>query len=192
MKHHFLETKVLCRPLSLTLVAFPISHSLHTKGHAGSEKKKYILKFHSKFLLSNCTTPNIFLLIVYIANYANISHTQSKWRKNKIVKDKVFFFNHRTSFDTKGPISPSTGRISNKNVIVVTFARYIHTFKTEPCTSLQHLLCLYDTLRTMDRKFWVSRNPCHRQWNRFYNKNITLCHLYDLKQKPKTSPASLG
>ena len=33
------ELKLPCLPLSLMILAFHISHSLNTKGHAGSEKK---------------------------------------------------------------------------------------------------------------------------------------------------------
>ena len=38
LEHQTSDLKVTCSPLSMILVAFHISHSLNTKGHAGSEK----------------------------------------------------------------------------------------------------------------------------------------------------------
>ena len=47
------ELKVPCLPLSVILLSFLISHSLNTKGHAGSEKA--YSNFIQKILLSKCT-----------------------------------------------------------------------------------------------------------------------------------------
>ena len=47
------DLKVPCLPLSMMLIAFHTFHSLHTKGHSGSEKT--YSNFIQKFLLSKCT-----------------------------------------------------------------------------------------------------------------------------------------
>ena len=45
------ESTVACLPLSLVLIAFLTPHSLHTKGHAGSEK--IYLNFTQNFYFPN-------------------------------------------------------------------------------------------------------------------------------------------
>ena len=63
------DIKVPCLPLSMMLTAFHTSHSLHTKGHSGAEKKTYsnfTQKFHFpnapiwiKILCNDCITCQI-------------------------------------------------------------------------------------------------------------------------------------
>ena len=62
---------------------------------------------------------------------------------------------HRTSFDTKGPISPSSEGSSFIMVIVDAFPHYV-ALKPTP-----HFNSYYAYT-----KFITTRNPCHRQWHR--------------------------
>ena len=39
LEYQTTDIKVPCLPLSMMLIAFHTSHSLHTKGHSGAEKK---------------------------------------------------------------------------------------------------------------------------------------------------------
>ena len=101
----------------MMLIAFHTSQTLHTKGHSGSEKK--ILNFHSKILLSKAP-----IWIKVLCNGCIICKldkpypTQKQIAEKRDFKGKSLYFNHRNSFDTKGPISTSSEVNSFIKVIV--------------------------------------------------------------------------
>ena len=116
----------------MILLAFCISHSLKTKGHAGSEKtySNNIQNFYFpkapnwiKILRNDCITCQ--LKIPY-PHQKQIAEKQDFEGQN-------LYFNHRISYETKGPISPSSERNSYIMVIVDNFT---HICSTQPCTSL--------------------------------------------------------
>ena len=90
---------------------------LITKGHAGSEKNNsgFIRNFYfpkapiwNKELCNDCITCQLNKPYPY----------QKQLAEKQDLKGQTLYFNHRTSFDTKEPISPSTEGNSNIMVIV--------------------------------------------------------------------------
>ena len=101
------DFKVPCLPLSRMLIAFNTSHTLHTKGHSGSEKtySNFIQSFYFpnaplwiKVLCNDC------LICQLNKNYPN----QKQIAEKLVFKEQILYFIHRISFDTKGPISPTS------------------------------------------------------------------------------------
>ena len=105
------DSKVPCLPLSMMLIAFNISHTHNTKGHSGSEKT------YSNFT-QNFYFPNAPIWIKVICNDCIICQSNKPYPNQKQIaqkqdfKGQSLYFNHRISFDTKGPISPSSEGIS--------------------------------------------------------------------------------
>ena len=97
------DFKVPCFPLSMMLIAFNISHTQHTKGHSGSDKT------YSNFT-QNSYFPNAPIWIKVLCNDCMICQLKKPYSNQKQLapkqdfKGQFLFFNHRTSFDTKGPI----------------------------------------------------------------------------------------
>ena len=77
--------KVPCLPLSLMLLAFHISHSLNTKGHAGSEKK-----INSNFI-QNFYFPNASIWIKVFCNDCITSHLNKTYPHQKQTAKKTRF-----------------------------------------------------------------------------------------------------
>ena len=94
----------------MMLIAFNISHTENTKGHSGSEKT--YSNFTQNFYFAN--TP---IWIKSNKPYAN----QKQIAPKQTFKGQSLYFNHRISFDTKGPISPSSEGNSYIMVIVDAF-----------------------------------------------------------------------
>ena len=105
------------------LIAFNISHTLHTKGHSGSEKT------YSNFILN--FFPNAPIWIKVFCNDCIICQLKKLYPNQKEIAEKQDFkgqslyFSHRISFDTKGPISPSSEGNSYIMVIVDAFTHYV-------------------------------------------------------------------
>ena len=91
----------------MMLIAFDIYHTQNTKGHSGSEKT------YSKFT-QNFYFPNALIWIKILCNdcitcQLNKSYPNQKQLATKQdFKGQSLYFDHRISFDTKGPISPSS------------------------------------------------------------------------------------
>ena len=87
---------------TLILLAIHISQSLHTKGHAGSDKR------YSNFI--RIFLPNVPIWIKLTCNGCLTSQLNKTFPHQKQLAEKQDFkgqnqyFNHRISFDTKGPI----------------------------------------------------------------------------------------
>ena len=109
----------------MMLVAFHTLHSLHTKGHSGAEKKTY-----SNFIQIFCF-PNAPIPIKVLCNDCITCQLNKLYPNQKQIAEKQEFkgqspiFNHRISFDTKGPISPSSAGNSFFMVVVDAFTHYV-------------------------------------------------------------------
>ena len=102
-----LNTIVPCLPLIMIVFAFHISHCLYTKKNAGSEKTNFIFiqTFYNpntsiwiKHLCTNCITCQLIKLY----------HHSKQLARKQDFEGQSLYFNHSNSFDTKGPISPTS------------------------------------------------------------------------------------
>ena len=125
----------------MILIAFNISHTQNTVGHSGSEKT--IFKFYKKFFF-----PNAPIWIKVLCNDCIICQLNKPYPNQKQLaqkqdfKGQSLYFNHRISFDTKGPtIFPVVILVTDNGTEFIN------------------------------------------------NEIITLCHLYNIKHKPRTSRA---
>ena len=98
------------------LIAFNISHTQNTKGHSGSEKP------YSNFS-QNFYFPNTPIWIKVLCNDCIICQLNKPYPNRKQIaikqdfKGQSLYFNHRFSFDTKRPISSSSGVNFERNTI---------------------------------------------------------------------------
>ena len=124
------------------LVAFNVSHTQNTKGHSGSEKT------HSIFT-QNCYFPNAPICITAFCNDCIICQLNKKNPNQKQIAQKQ-------EFKDKVYISTIVFQLTQKY-------RFYHPLKetpilwsllmhssTQPSTTLQCLLCIHNTLRTLD------------------------------------------
>ena len=106
------------------LIAFNTSHKLNTKGHSGSEKINS--NFTQNFYFLNAP-----IWIKVLCNDCMIYHlnkpypNQKQIAQKQDIKGQSLYFNHRISFDTKEPISPSSEGNSYMMVIVDAFTHYV-------------------------------------------------------------------
>ena len=82
--------KVLCLSLSMMLIAFHTSHTLHTKGHSGSEKKHTQISFKISIFQVPKFGLKYYARIALNVNKINPIPTKNKLQKNKVLKDKVY------------------------------------------------------------------------------------------------------
>ena len=107
LEYNLNESTVPCLPLSMILIAFNISHTQNIKGHSGSEKT------YSNFI-QNFYFPNAPIWIKVLCNDCIVCQLNKPYPNQKQIaqkqdfKGQSLYFNHRISFDTKGPISPSS------------------------------------------------------------------------------------
>ena len=104
--------------------------------------------------------------------------SKSKINSNKqVFKGQSLHLNHKVSFDTKGPISLSSEGNSYIMVIVDAFTYYVALNPVPHCIAYYACTTLYEILVTDNGSEFI------------YNEIITLCHLYNIKHKPRTSHA---
>ena len=104
-------------------------------------------------------------------------------------KGQSLYFNHRISFDTKGPISPSSEGNSYIMVIVEAFTHYVALNPVPHCNAYYAYTTLYEHWIA---KFGLPEILVTDNGTEFINNEIiTLCHLYNIKHKPRTSHAPL-
>ena len=177
------DSKVPCLPLSMILIAFNITHTQNTKGHSGSEKK------YSNFT-QNFFFPNAPIWIKVLCNDCIKCQLNKPYPNQKQIaqkqdfKGQCLYFNHKISFDTKGPFSPSSEGNSYIMVIVDAFTHYVALNPVPHCnayaTLYEHWIAKFglpETLVTDNSTEFVN------------NEIITLCHLYNIKHEPRTSHA---
>ena len=125
------------------LIAFHTSHSSHTKGHSGAEKKHTQLLYIVYF-------PNAPIWIKALCNDCITCHLNKPYPNPKQIAEKQdfkaqsLFFNHRISFVTKGPISPSSERNSYIMVIVNAFTRYVALNPVPHCNAYYAYATFYE------------------------------------------------
>ena len=107
LEYQLNESTVTCLPLSMIIIAFNISHTQNIKGHSGSEKT------YSNFI-QNFYFPNAPIWIKVLCNDCIVCQVNKPYPNQKQIaqkqdfKGQSLYFNQRISFDTKGPISPSS------------------------------------------------------------------------------------
>ena len=178
------DIKVPCLPLSMVLIAFHTSHSLHTKGHSGAEKtySNFIQNFYipdapisKKKLCNDCITCQL------NKPYPN----QEKIAEKQDFKGKSLYFNLRISFDAKEPVSPSSEGNSYIMVIVDAFTHYVALKPVLHCNAYYAYTTFYEHWIA---KFGLPEILVTDNGTEFINNEIlTLCHLYNIKHKPRTS-----
>ena len=116
----------------MMLIAFNTSHTLYTKGHSGSENT------YSNFIQS-FYFPNAPIWIKVLCNDCLICQLNEYYPNEKQIAEKQDFkeqsqyFNHRISFDTKGPISPPS---EGNSYIMVIVDAFTHTVPRYPIVML--------------------------------------------------------
>ena len=161
LEYQKLDIKVPCLPLSMMLIAFHTSHSLHTEGHSGAEKT------NSNFT-KNCYLPNAPIWIKVLCKGCLTFQLSKPYPDHKQIAEKQEFkaqslyFNQRISFDTKGPISPSSEGNSYIVVIVDAFTLYVALKPVPHCNAYYAYTTLYEHWIA---EILVTRNPCYRQWH---------------------------
>ena len=180
------DFKKPCLLLSMMLIAFDISHTQHTRGHSGSEKT------YSNFT-QNFYFPNAPNWIKVLCNDCIICQLNKPYPNQKQIatkqdfKGQSLYFNHRISFDTKGPISPSSEGNSYIMVIVDAFTHYVALNPVPHCNAYYAYTTLYEHWIA---KFGLPEILVTDNGTEFINNEIiTLCHLYNIKHKPRTSHA---
>ena len=186
LEYQLTDSKVTCLPLSMMLIAFNISHTQNTKGHSGSEKT--YLNFTQNFYF-----PNAPIWIKVLCNDCIICQSNNPYPNQKQIAQKQgfkrqsLFFNHRISFDTKRPISPSSEGNSYIMVIVDAFTHYVALNPVPHCNAYYAYTTLYEHWIA---KFGLPEILVTDNGTEFIkNEIITLCHLYNIKHKPRTSHA---
>ena len=167
----------------MMLTAFHTSHSLHTKGHSGAEKN--LFKFYTKISFLKCIDLDKSIDITCQLNkpYPN----QKQIAEKKDFKSQSLYFNHRISFDAKGPLSLSSEGNSFIVVIVDAFTHYVVPNPVTHCSAYYAYTTLYE--------HWIGNFGLHEVLvtdngtEIINNEIITLCHLYSIKHKPRTSHA---
>ena len=118
----------------MMLLAFQSSPSLHTKGHSGAEKN--ISKFYTKFLFPNGTDlDKNFMQWLHNMTFNKPYPNQKQIAEKRDFKAQNSYFNHRISFDTKGPISPSSEGNSFIIVTVDAFTHFVALNPVPPCNA---------------------------------------------------------
>ena len=143
LEYHTSDIKLPCLPLSMMLIAFHTSHSLHTKGHSGAEKT------FSNFI-QNIYFPNAPIWIKVLSNDCIRRQLNKPYPNQKQIAEKQDFkgrslyFNHRISFDTKGPTSSSSEVNSYIMVIVDAFTHYKAFNPVPHCNAYYAYTTLYE------------------------------------------------
>ena len=186
LKYQTPDFKVPCLPLSMMLIAFDISHTQNTKGHSGS-KKTY------SNLTQNFYFPNAPIWIKVLCNDCIICQLNKSYPNQKQTatkqdfKGQSLYFNHRILFDTKGPISPSSKGNSYIVVFVDAFTHYVALNPVPHCNAYYAYTTLYEHWIA---EFGLPEILVTDNGTEFINNEIiTLCHLYNIKHKPRTSHA---
>ena len=102
-------------------------------------------------------------------------------------KGQSLDFNHRISFDTKGPILRSSEGNSYIIIIVDAFTHYVALNPEPHCNAYDAYTTLY--------QYWIAKFGLHEilvtdnGTEIINNEIIALCLLYNLKHKLRTSPA---
>ena len=170
----------------MMLIDFHTSHSLHNNGHSGAEKTYSIF-------IQNFYFPNAPNWIKVLCNDCIKCQSNKPYPNQKQIAEKHHFeghslyFNHRIAFDTKGPISPSSEANSYIMVIVDAFTHYVALNPVPHCNAYYAYTTHYELWIA---KFGLPEILVTDNGTKFINNEIiTLCHIYNVKHKPRTSHA---
>ena len=170
----------------MILIVFNISHLQNTKRHSGSEKT------YSNFTQS-FYFPNAPIWIKVLRNDCIICQLNKPYPNQKQIvqkqdfKGQSLYFIHRISFVTKGPSSPSSEGNSYIMVIVDAFTHYVALNIVPHCNAYYAYTTLYEHWIA---KFGLPEILVTDNGTEFINNEIiSLCHLYNIKHKPRTSHA---
>ena len=178
LEYHLDDSKVPCLPLSMILIAFNISFTQNTKVHSGSENT------YSNFT-QNFYYPNAPIWIKVLCNDCIKCQLNKPYPSQKQIaqtqdfKGQSLCFNHRISFDTKGPISQSSERNSYIMVNVDALTHYVALNPVPHCNAYYAYPTLYE--------HWIAKVGLPGilvtdNGTEFINNEIiTLCHLEYLR-----------
>ena len=108
---------------------------------------------------------------------------QKQLAQKQDCKGQSSCFNHRISFDTKGPISSSSDGNTYIIVIVDAFTHYVALNPVPHCNAYYAYTTLHEYCVA---KFGLSEVLITDNGTEFINNEIiTLCHLYNIKHKPR-------
>ena len=168
----------------MMLIALNIPHTQHTKGHSGSEKT--YSNFTKKFYF-----PNAIIWFKVLCNDCILCQLNKSYPNQKQIapkqdfKGQSLYYNHRASFDTKGPISSSSEGNSYIMVAVDAFTHYVALNPVPHCNAYYAYTTLYEH---WINKFGQPEILVTDNGTEFINNEIiTLSHLYNIKNKPRTS-----
>ena len=150
-------------------------------------------KKHIQILYKIFTSQNAPIWIKVLCNDCIVCQLNKPYPNQKQIaqkqdfKGQSLYFNHRISFDTKGPISPSSEGNSYIMVIVDAFTHYVALNPVPHCNAYYAYTTLYEHWIA---KFGLPEILVTDNGTEFINNEIiTLCHLYNIKHKPRTSHA---
>ena len=108
-------------------------------------------------------------------------------RRKQDFKAQSLDFNHRFSFDTKGPTSPSS---EGNSYIMVIVDAFTHCVALNPVPHFNAYYAYTTLYEDWIAKFGSPNILFIDNGTEFINNEIiTLCHLYNIKHKPRTSHA---
>ena len=159
---------------------------MHTKRHVESQER------YSNFF-QNLLFPNAPFSIKVLCNDCIICQLnkplphQTQITKKQDSKGRSLYFNHRITFDTKDPISRSSEGNSYIMIKVDAFTHYIALDPVPYCNAYVAYTTLYEQsiAKIGLPEILVTNNGTEL----IHNKIITLCHLYNIKHKTRTSHA---
>ena len=170
----------------------PIPYSQWIKNNTQQKRTKQHLPKKDHFPL-NFYFPNAPIWIKVLCNDCIVCQLNKPYPNQKQIaqkqdfKGQSLYFNHRISFDTKGPISPSSEGNSYIMVIVDAFTHYVALNPVPHCNAYYAYTTLYEHWIA---KFGLPDILVTDNGTEFINNEIiTLCHLYNIKHKPRTSHA---
>ena len=145
----------------------------------GTSKNVYLQlhQFELKYYCNDCITCQL-----------NEPYPHQKQKEEKQdFKGQSIYFNHRKSFDTKGPILPCSEGNLYIMVIVDAFTHYVALNPVPQCNAYHAYTTLYEHWIA---KFGLPEILVTENGTEFINNGIiTLSHLYKIKHKPRTSHA---
>ena len=167
----------------MMLIAFHTSHFLHTQ-----EQKKTYSNFIQTFYFPNAPIWIKLLCNDFITCQLNKAYpNQKQIAEKQDFKGQSLYSNHRISSDTKGPISPSSEENSYIMVKIHALTHYVALNPVPRCNAYHAYAILYDHWIA---KFGLPEILVTDNGTEIINNDIiTLCHLYNIKHKPRTSHA---
>ena len=168
------------------LIAFKTSHTLHTKGHSGSENPNF--NFTQNYYFTNAPIwINVLCNDCIVCQLGEPYPNQKQIAQKLDFKGQSLYFIHRISFDTKGPISPSSEGNSYIMVIIDAFTHYVALNPVPHCNAYYAYTTLYEHWIA---KFGLPEILVTDNGTEFINNEIiTLYHLYNIKHKTRTPHA---